>query len=120
MRITATFEADFLRQVQETLLPLVVVVHHDAASGGGIDRIATVQESLRNMLVVGGVLTSLTYFFFSVEHRGAVRLASRTGIYVLMITFGAGFAYTVMGRIVLLTQRFEFLFFDWLRFEPPG
>ena len=119
VRITATFEADFLRQIQQTLLPLVVVVH-DAATSGRIDWVGTVQRSARNCVIVFGVLTSLTYFFFSVEHRGAVRVAGRVGIYVLMITFGAGFAYTVMGRIVLLTQRLEFLFFEWLRLPMPG
>lgn len=117
IKITATFEADFLRQIQATVLPLLVVARE---GGRGVDWVASVQQSIRNSLIVLGVLTSLTYFFFSVEHRGAVRVASRIGIYVLMITFGAGFAYTVMGRIVLLTQRFEFLFFDWLRFAPPG
>jgi hypothetical protein len=119
IRITATFEADFLRQVQGTILPLFVIVHENTASGR-IDWVATFQQSLRNTVIVLGVLASLTYFFFSVEHRGAVRVASRVGVYVLMVTFGAGFAYTVMGRIVLLTQRLEFLFFDWLRFTPPG
>lgn len=119
IKMTATFEADFLRQVQQTLLPLLVIVH-EGTTAGRIDWPATAQQSLRNTLIVFGVLTSLTYFFFSVEHRGPVRLASRIGVYVLMITFGAGFAYTVMGRVVLLTQRLEFLFFDWLRFPPPG
>ena len=31
-----------------------------------------------------------------------------------MITFGGAFGLTVMGRITLLAQRFEFLFKDWL------
>ncbi len=120
IRITATFEADFLRQIQQTLLPLVVIVQENAGGVRGVDWVETVQRSLRNSLIVFGVLTSLTYFFFSVEHRGAVRVVSRVGVYVLMITFGAAFAYTVMGRIVLLTQRLEFLFFEWLRLPTPG
>ena len=37
------------------------------------------------------------------------------GIWFLMITFGSAFGLTVMGRITLLSQRFEFLFTDWLR-----
>jgi len=32
----------------------------------------------------------------------------------LMITFGAGFGYTVMARISLLVGRFRFLFSDWI------
>ena len=33
-----------------------------------------------------------------------------------MISFGASFALTVMGRITLLTMRLQFLFDDWLGF----
>ena len=60
------------------------------------------------------VLSSLTYFYFSVEHKGWVGRISRVGIWVLMISFGASFALTVMGRITLLTMRLQFLFDDWL------
>jgi hypothetical protein len=31
-----------------------------------------------------------------------------------MITFGAGFGYTVMARISLLVGRFRFILGDWL------
>jgi hypothetical protein len=31
-----------------------------------------------------------------------------------MITFGAAFGYTVMGRIALLSGQFQFLLDDWL------
>jgi hypothetical protein len=31
-----------------------------------------------------------------------------------MVTFGAGFGYTVMGRIALLVGRVEFMLVDWL------
>jgi hypothetical protein len=37
-----------------------------------------------------------------------------------MITFGASFGYTVMGRIALLAARLEFLFGDWLHFIPSS
>ena len=40
--------------------------------------------------------------------------ASRVGIWVLMITFGASFGYTVMGRVSLLVGRLTYLFKDWL------
>ena len=39
----------------------------------------------------------------------------------MMITFGAAFGYTVMGRIALLAIRLEFLFDDWLwLIDPTG
>ena len=68
-----------------------------------------------------GVLSCLVYFFFSIEHTGVVGHTARLGIWFLMITFGAAFGYTVMGRIALLAIRIEFLFDDWLwLIDPTG
>jgi len=117
IRLYTFFESDFLRQIQQTMLPLVVLVPQEGSRA--VDATESFKASLKNATIVVGVLTSLTYFFFSIEHRGPVRVATRTGVYVLMITFGAGFAYTVMGRIALLAERFEFLFIDWLWLIDP-
>ena len=56
-----------------------------------------------------GILCSLSYFFFSKEHKGVLGVSSKIGIYTLMIGFGAGFGLTVMGRVALLVQRVIFL-----------
>jgi len=61
-----------------------------------------------------GLITSLLFFFFSREHKGALGVASRIGMYFLMVGFGAGYGYTVMSRISLLIGRFQFLLHDWL------
>ncbi|MEE9558849.1 MAG: hypothetical protein V3V94_05115, partial [Candidatus Brocadiales bacterium] len=60
------------------------------------------------------VVTVLLYFLFSVEHKGPVGVASKIGIYFLMVSFGASFGYTVMGRMSLLIGRMIFLLKDWL------
>jgi hypothetical protein len=73
-----------------------------------------------NALLVVGVICCLVYFFFSVEHKGVVGGAARVGIWYLMITFGAAFGFTVMGRIALLAARVEFLFDDWLWLIDPN
>jgi hypothetical protein len=57
----------------------------------------------------------LIYFFFSSAHRGPLRPAARIGIYFLMISFGASFGYTVMGRVSLLIGRLTFLVNEWAR-----
>ena len=75
--------------------------------------------SVRSVILVGGVLCGIVYFFFSFEHKGIVGRTAKVGIWVLMITFGAGFGYTVMGRIALLAIRLEFLFDDWLWWIDP-
>ncbi len=66
-----------------------------------------------------GTICTLVYFFFSVEHKGAVGRVARVGIWYLMITFGAAFGFTVMGRVTLLAARFEFLMDDWLWLIDP-
>ncbi len=61
-----------------------------------------------------GVVVVLLYFFFSLEHKGAVGKISRVGVLFLMIAFGASFGLTVMARISLLIGRVSFLLKDWL------
>jgi hypothetical protein len=46
--------------------------------------------------------------------------AARVGVWYLMITFGAAFGFTVMGRIALLADRVEFLLDDWLWIIDPN
>ena len=70
-------------------------------------------EIFEAVLMVVGVVCTLTYFFFSAEHRGPVKWISKVGIAFLMIGFGSAFGNTVMGRIALLIQRVDFLINDW-------
>jgi hypothetical protein len=98
-------------QVQATIIPVFVV-----SSDGTFDWAG----SLKNTTILVGVLSCLVYFFFSVEHKGVVGRVADFGVLFLMITFGAGFGYTVMGRIALLAARLEFLFDDWLWLIDPA
>ena len=66
------------------------------------------------MLFTIGLLTSLLFFFYSREHKGTLGVLARTGIVFLMVSFGAGYGYTVMSRLSLLIGRFQFLIEDWL------
>jgi hypothetical protein len=110
IKLISFLDADFVNQIRSTIVPLVLLTQE-----GRID----VWASLRNIGLVCGVLSCLTYFFFSLEHRGFAGKIARVGVWYLMITFGASFAYTVMGRIALLAARIEFLFDDWLWLIDP-
>ena len=66
------------------------------------------------VLIVIGVICTLIYFFFSVEHRGPINWLSKVGIAFLMVGFGAAFGNTVMGRLALMIHRVSFLINDWL------
>ncbi|MEO0142105.1 MAG: hypothetical protein ABIL70_00620 [candidate division WOR-3 bacterium] len=71
-------------------------------------------EGISSLLILLGVICTVIYFFFSKEHKGILRIASRTGIIFIMIGFGASFGYTVMARVSLLIGRIQFLFGNWL------
>lgn len=111
LKLIVFLEADFIGQIRNTMMPLLVFAA-DQQNGVTLD----ISRSIKNTLLVLGVLASLTYFYFSVEHKGVIRQIARCGIWVLMITFGSSFAFTVMGRITLLTVRLEFLLGRWLGF----
>jgi len=105
LNFVAFLQSDFVGQIEGTISSLVVIHPETGFSLGG---------TFSAIVMVFGVLASLIYFFFSSEHKGMMGVGSRIGIWVLMVTFGASFGYTVMGRIALLVGRMEFLFADWL------
>jgi hypothetical protein len=107
---------DFINQVSNTFLPMLVdwkgigpFFSHFSLSLTG-----QFAMTLSNWVIFIGVFCGLIYFFFSKEHKGIFGAASRVGIWVLMVTFGASFGYTVMGRVSLLVGRLTYLFKDWL------
>lgn len=69
-------------------------------------------------VLILGTICALTYFFFSVPHRGIVGKAASVGVWVLMVGFGASFGYTVMARLSLFIGRVLFLLRDWLDVLP--
>jgi hypothetical protein len=109
LQLVAFLHGDFLAQIRNSILPLVAMDHG----------IFNFWDSVKNLLIVAGVLCCLVYFFFSFEHTGFVGKTAKVGIWYLMITFGASFGYTVMGRIALLAIRIEFLLDNWLWLIDP-
>ncbi len=108
--------SDFINQIKSTVLPLLINWDGFGSFFSNLSLAYTGQLVLivTNWVIFIGVFCGLIYFFFSKEHTGAFGKASRVGIWVLMLTFGASFGYTVMGRISLLVGRITFLFRDWL------
>lgn len=108
--------SDFVNQISATFVPLFVDWRGFGPFVGDLSLAADGQlvAMLANLVIFVGVFCGLVYFFFSKAHTGAFGRASRLGIWILMITFGASFGYTVMGRISLLVGRLTFLFRDWM------
>jgi hypothetical protein len=100
LSVPATFQARIIRQIQGTIV--------------GTLQPGNTGAFINSLIILIGVLFCLTYFFFSKEQKGALKVTSRVGIVFLMIGFGASFGYTVMARVSLLIGRFQFLLSDWL------
>lgn len=107
---------DFISQVSNTFVPLLVNWKGVGPffSEFSLSASGQVAMTLTNWVIFIGVFCGLIYFFFSKEHVGFFGGASKVGIWVLMVTFGASFGYTVMGRVSLLVGRLTYLFRDWL------
>jgi hypothetical protein len=56
------------------------------------------------------LVCTLTYFFFSIDHKKSwIRKPANAGRYFIMITLGAIFGTTVMGRLSLAIDRLSFI-----------
>ncbi len=71
-------------------------------------------SGFQNTVASIGVISTLVYFFFSKEHKGAFGKTASIGILFIMVAFGGSFGYTVMARISLLIGRMDFIFTQWL------
>ncbi len=98
--IPAIMQASIIKQIQGTLLKPDIIHRADLLLWGTISLI--------------GVFSTVIYFFFSRERKGAWRSLAGLGIIFLMVGFGASFGYTVMARVSLLLGRIQFLLRDWL------
>ncbi len=105
--ITGALQGFLIPQIQATMLPL-----WGATTGKFITDLF---HAFNNWIIIGATITSILYFFFSSEHKGALGVLSKIGITFIMIAFGASFGFTVMARVSLLIGRFYFLLHEWLK-----
>ncbi|MCK4574484.1 MAG: hypothetical protein KAU36_08935 [candidate division Zixibacteria bacterium] len=98
--IPAMLYARTLKQVSATVVPLV--------DANGL-------PDFSGIVVIVGLLSTLAYFYFSREHKGALGKAATLGTWFLMIFFGTTFGYTVMSRMSTFIGRMEFLLVDFLK-----
>ena len=76
----------FIQQISATIVPLFT---------------GATQTLLYNWTIVICVIFMLTFFFYTIEMKGALGMSARFGEYLLYIAFGTVFAQTFMGRLSL-------------------
>lgn len=104
VKLTGEANGNLMRQVAESM-PDLTVVH--AEYGWLSDHNADYAGVLSSIFLVLGLVACLLHFYFSAPHNRVMRGVSRFGVLVLMLSFGASFGYTVMGRISLAIGRFQ-------------
>jgi len=95
---SAAIASDVVAQIRATLLPL---------------------NSFTNVVLIVGLLTTLSYFLFTVfaasnSRNSYVSLLPATGQLVMMVFFGAQVGNVVSGRLSMLVAKFQFLLGDVL------
>jgi len=103
LAIPRTISSFILKQVEDTVRPLLTLVGQDGVTFSM--NLLNPASNLNAIIILIGVSSVLFYFFFSIEHQGPGKVVARTGVFFLMIAFGAAFGYTVMARMSLLIGR---------------
>ena len=102
-KLTGEANGNLMTQVAQSMPNLQEVYNthgwwHWQADGAGV---------ISAVVLVVGLVAALLHFYFSAPHSAPMRVVSRIGVLVLMISFGASFGYTVMGRISLCIGRVQ-------------
>lgn len=85
--LRSMIQAQITAQIIDTMRPLVL---------------ANLQQTSDNIIIFVGTVTTLFYFFYSVEHKGAFAMPSKIGRLIMMSAFGATFGFAFQGRIAML------------------
>ena len=103
VKLTGELNANLMTQVAQSIPNLAEVWDQYgfwtwSADGAGV---------LSSLILLLGLSACLLHFYFSAPHNRAMQWISRFGVLILMLSFGASFGYTVMGRISLAIGRVQ-------------
>lgn len=84
LAIRTTIFADFLGQIQATVLPF---------------------NSLNNIIMILGTITAASYFIFTTQYKGGYKYLNQTGRLFLLVAFGVTYGQTVSFRFELVIGR---------------
>ncbi len=103
VKLTGEANSNLLRQTAESMPNLGAVY----AEHGLVDPSADYAGVLSALFLLVGLIACLLHFYFSAPQNRPMQVVSRFGVLVLMLSFGASFGYTVMGRISLAIGRLQ-------------
>jgi hypothetical protein len=71
-------------------------------------------DAFGQILQIVALLSSLIFFFFTVEHTGIIGAIAHLGRWSLMVAFGFMFSNAALTRFSWVISRYIFLLTDWL------
>lgn len=87
-------QAFLITQIRATIIPVFT---------------GDVVTTINGLVLVVGTILSLSYFILYREQKGTWGRVTRVGKYFILVTLGAVFGSTVLGRMALVIQRVQFL-----------
>jgi hypothetical protein len=105
LNLTGFAKANFIDQIAGTMLPLAGMTAAHGSIPFWPGATAAAPSVFNHFVLVVGVVTVLTYFFFSTPRTGLLGGMGKVGIAFVMITFGATYGSIVLARISLLIGR---------------
>lgn len=103
LKLTGEANASLMTQVAQTMVDLGKLYRDFGLASMENDY----NGVFSGLVLVFGLAACLLHFYFSAAHNRPMKVVSRVGVLVLMLSFGASFGYTVMGRISLAIARAE-------------
>ncbi len=103
VKLTGEAQSNLMTQVAQSMPDLAELWQQHglwdwSADGAGV---------ISGIVLVTGLIACLLHFYFSAPHSRGMKYVSRYGVMILMLSFGASFGYTVMGRISLCIGRVQ-------------
>jgi len=95
--VWSVMQTYFIQQISATIIPI---------------QAADPLTTMNNLVLVSGTVLSLSYFILSRDQKGIWGGFTKAGKYFILISLGAIFGSTVLGRMALLIQRVQFLVGD--------
>lgn len=71
-------------------------------------------DLIKNLIIILFTITTLTYFVFTREHKGALGVSAKVGRLGLLISLGAVWGSAMMARFTLIGDIMRYLLVEWL------
>jgi len=100
--------------VSLTGVPLTMFLAQFKAVAVPLTTTRSVFDAVNAIIILVGVVTILSYFTFTHEHKGALGISAKIGRLIMMLALGGAFGMSILSQGTFLITVIRFLLRDWL------